>query len=111
MSSIEHVGGNAKVKESIEHKLSSALQPVMLEVINESDNHNVPPDSETHFKVIAASAEFMSLRPVQRHQRVYGILRDELANGVHALALHLYTPEEWQKQHGVAQSPPCMGGG
>ena len=111
MSNIEYADTSANVKENIEKKLRSDLAPVVLEVINESHNHNVPAQSQTHFKVVAVSAEFESLRPVQRHQRVYGLLDYELANGVHALALHLYTPEEWRNQTGVVQSPPCMGGG
>ena len=38
-------------------------------------------------------------------------LADELAGEVHALALHTYTPEEWQARFGDApMSPPCLGG-
>jgi BolA protein len=38
-------------------------------------------------------------------------LAEELAGDVHALALHTYTPEEWQARFGDApMSPPCLGG-
>lgn len=93
---------------TIENKLNQAFAPSHLEVINESHMHSVPPNSETHFKVILVSDAFDGLRPVKRHQQVYSLLADELANGVHALALHLYVPEEWQ---GAApDSPRCLGG-
>ncbi len=95
------------IQSSIEQKLSS-LNPSHIEVLNESHMHSVPQNSETHFKVVLVSDEFSGKRLVQRHQLVYGLLEDELKGPVHALALHLYTAEEWQ---GAAPaSPTCRGG-
>ncbi len=99
------------VQHSIEEKISAALQPQLLEVVNESHMHSVPPNSETHFKVTLVSAEFDGKRKVARHQQVYGLLAEELAGPVHALALHTYTLEEWQARGGDAPaSPQCLGG-
>lgn len=95
------------VQNSIEQKLS-VLNPAYLSVENESHQHSVPVNSETHFKVIMVSPEFTGMRAVKRHQTVYGLLREELDGPVHALALHLYTPDEWQGES--PDSPNCMGG-
>ena len=39
------------------------------------------------------------------------LLADALEGPVHALALHTYTPEEWEKRGGsVNASPQCRGG-
>jgi BolA protein len=95
------------VQNTIEQKLS-ALKPIYLTVNNESHMHSVPPNSETHFKVVLVSEVFSAMRPVKRHQEVYGLLQEELSSGVHALALHLYTPEEWDGQ--IPESPECRGG-
>ena len=46
------------VENSIIEKITKALSPVHLEVINESYMHNVPKGSESHFKVIVVSKEF-----------------------------------------------------
>ncbi len=97
------------MQATIERKLQEELQPRHLEVINESHGHNVPPGSETHFKVVVVSDAFAGKRLVQRHQLVYGILAEQMAGGVHALALHTRTPEEWQGE--APTSPPCLGGG
>ena len=79
--------------------------------MNESDQHNVPANSETHFKVVVVSPNFDSQRQVARHQSIYKLLDEELAGPVHALALHTYTLNEWQQRHGEAPlSPPCLGG-
>jgi BolA protein len=99
------------VQQHIEHKLVEALAPSSLTVVNESHMHSVPPNSETHFKVVVASTAFEGKRAVQRHQLVYSLLGDEMATGVHALALHTYTPEEWSIVAGAPDSPNCFGGG
>ena len=88
------------------------LQLQHLEVTNESGGHNVPPGSETHFKVVLVTPEFDGLRLLQRHRLVHETLAGELAGGVHALAVHTYTGAEWQDRFGdVPMSPPCLGGG
>ncbi len=99
------------IETSIYDKLAAELAPDHLQVINESDQHNVPPNSETHFKVVIVTAAFDGTRKVARHQRIYSLLADELAGPVHALALHTYTGPEWTELHGEAPlSPPCLGG-
>lgn len=99
------------VQEQIQQKLQAAFDVSVLDVVNESHGHNVGPGAETHFKVTLVSEAFGSQSRVKRHQAIYAVLADELKAGVHALALHLYTPEEWSKQSEQApQSPKCMGG-
>ncbi|MCC5872369.1 MAG: BolA/IbaG family iron-sulfur metabolism protein [Gammaproteobacteria bacterium] len=100
------------IQATIESKLLDAFGPVYLEVTNESSSHNVPPDSETHFKVVMVAEGFAGERLLARHRRVNRLLADELAGGVHALALHTYTPGEWEARFGaVPDSPACLGGG
>ena len=99
------------VQARIEDTLKT-LEPSHVTVENESHMHNVPANSETHFKVTLVSEHFAGLMPVKRHQKVYALLADELAGPVHALALHLYTPDEWQvRGEARPDSPNCRGGG
>jgi BolA protein len=99
--------------ENIERKLRLGVQDLShLEVINESDRHNVPPGSESHFKVILVSGTFESQGLLARHRLINQLLADELAGGVHALTIHAYTEQEWASRTGSAPlSPPCLGGG
>lgn len=97
------------VQKGIEQKLLDAFTPDYLLVENESHNHSVPANSETHFKVTMVSEAFVGVRKVARHQKVYQVLQDELAGPVHALAMHLYDANEWQKAD-VPESPNCLGG-
>ena len=96
--------------QKLQSKLEANFQPVYLEVVNESHSHNVPPGSETHFKVVLVSPRFTDTGRVQRHQQVYQVVSEEMRNGVHALALHLYSPDEWRNTSQVKDSPPCLGG-
>jgi len=99
------------VQSAIEVKLNSTFQPAVLEVVNESYMHSVPPGSETHFKVVIVSDKFSGKRSVARHQMVYKTLTDEVAGPVHALAIHTYTKDEWHTTGAASpDSPKCMGG-
>jgi BolA protein len=99
------------VQESIERKIAEGLEVLHLEVVNESGQHNVPPGSESHFKVVVVSNDFQDRNPVAQHRMVYKLLGAELESRVHALALHTYTEQDWRESQGAApMSPPCLGG-
>mgnify|MGYP002631593664 CR=1 FL=1 len=95
----------------IQGKLKKSLTPSFLTIENESHKHSVPIDSETHFKVVIVSDNFDKRSAVQRHQLVYTLLAHEFQSGLHALALHTYTPQEWTSIEKTVDSPSCMGGG
>ncbi len=99
------------LESTITQKLEDALHPQHLEVINESHMHNVPPGSESHFKVTIVTDEFDGKMLVARHRMINALLADELQGQIHALALHTLTPIEWAEKGESPQSPPCMGGG
>jgi BolA protein len=100
------------IQRQIEQQLREGFDPMHLEVDNESHMHNVPDGSESHFRVVIVSEAFAGKPLLQRHRAVNGALAAQLAGGVHALALHTMTPEEWFAKGGTAPaSPPCEGGG
>ena len=98
------------MQQTITSKLEDALSPEHLEVINESHMHNVPEGSESHFKVVIVSDAFKDKMLVARHRMVNKALEDELKGGIHALALHTLTMEEWFAKGKAPESPPCEGG-
>jgi len=98
------------VEDRIVEAIKQDLCPTYLEVINESGSHNVPLGSETHFKVVLVTDKFDGVSRVKRHQMVYSVLSVELESGIHALAMHLHTPSEWESMPQVHASPQCLGG-
>ena len=91
-------------------KLSAKFTPHFLVVENESHMHSSGKGEDSHFKIVLVSAKFDGLRQVARHRQIYQLLAEDLQNGIHALALHTYTPTEWQQANGVfPQSPNCAG--
>ncbi|XP_066539642.1 bolA-like protein 1 [Hoplias malabaricus] len=103
-------GANRPVETSIRTKLTQALEPEHLEVLNESHMHAVPPGSESHFKVLVVSPKFEGISLLQRHRLVNEALREELSSSVHALAIQAKTPQQWSNDPTLAKSPPCLGG-
>lgn len=97
------------VQRQIEAKLTKDLAPSYLEVENESHMHSGPA-AESHFKVTIVSDAFEGMRLLARHRRVNNALALELATQIHALAIHTYTPEEWQTKGMSPKSPACRGG-
>ena len=103
-------GAEGSRQTALEAALREALAPTVLEVLNESYSHNVPPGSETHFRVTVVSDAFVGERLVGRHRAVNRVAGPFFADGLHALALHTFTPAEWAQRSGVADSPACRGG-
>ncbi|MDG1473759.1 MAG: BolA/IbaG family iron-sulfur metabolism protein [Porticoccaceae bacterium] len=98
------------VQHSIAVKLHSTFGESNVSISDESYMHSGPSDAESHFKVVVVSDQFDDLRLVRRHQLIYGLLSQELAGPVHALALHTYTQNEWRKKAEAApESPNCLG--
>ncbi|MEM8843979.1 MAG: BolA/IbaG family iron-sulfur metabolism protein [Pseudomonadota bacterium] len=100
-----------KVQNTIEEKIKSSLAPDYIEVLNESNNHNVPPGSESHFKLTIVSDSFDGKMLVARHRMINSLLKEELEGPIHALSMHTYTSSEWQEKNQQSpKSPPCLGG-
>ncbi len=104
------------IQESITQKLTDAFAPKHLEVINESHMHNVPEGSESHFKVLIVCDDFADKMLIARHRMVNKVLdmelkKDRSDGGIHALALHTMTMEEWFNKGKAPESPECLGGG
>ncbi|XP_013103736.1 bolA-like protein DDB_G0274169 [Stomoxys calcitrans] len=109
MSTEVAVGG--PVEKAIVTTLTSNLQPVHLQVVNESYMHNVPKGSETHFKVLVVSDKFEELPLIKRHRLVNNLLKEKLCDLFpHALSIEAKTPKQWTPSYTIEPSPNCRGG-
>jgi BolA protein len=82
----------APTAHNLEQRLRAQLQPLRLEVIDESYQHagHVGANDSgvgTHFRVRIASPLFTGLSRVARHRLVYDSLQDFIDQGLHALAI------------------------
>ena len=94
--------------DRIETALADGIELAHLDITDESSNHSVPDGAESHFKVVAVADEFADTTRISRHRRINSLLQAEFDAGMHALAVHAYTPDEWQARFGEApMSPPC----
>jgi len=93
------------VAAAIEQKLRAALTPNRLDIVDESAQHAGHlhagqegahrAGGETHFRLVIVSARFEGLNRVARQRMVYELLADEIAGGVHALAMTTTAPSEF----------------
>jgi BolA protein len=86
------------MRERIVARLTAALDPSLLEVVDESNRHaghaGAREGGGTHYRVRIVSARFERSSRVERHRLVYDLLRVEFADGLHALALVAKAPGE-----------------
>lgn len=88
------------IADRIRQKLEAALQPQRLVIHNDSHLHaghhheGAVRGEETHFRLKIIAAAFAGENRMARQRRIYGILAEELASGVHALQLSALTPDE-----------------
>ena len=86
------------MRQRIVALLTEALDPILLDVVDESDRHaghaGAREGGGTHFRIRVVSARFERTTRVERHRLVYDLLTAEFADGLHALALVAKAPEE-----------------
>jgi BolA protein len=86
------------VENTIRRKLTEALNPERLEVVNESEPHaghrSSPGTGQSHFRVLVVSEAMRGKSRIERHRLINTLLAAELKGGVHALAIKAYAPGE-----------------
>jgi BolA protein len=83
--------------QQLEQRLRTTLQPVTLEVLDESCQHHGHAGANgtgfgTHFRVRITSHLFTGKSALMRHRLVYDALQDFMTQGLHALAIEARAP-------------------
>ena len=93
------------MENHLKNQLDLALSPEYCEVSNESSQHSGPA-TESHFKIVVVSPTFVEIKLIDRHRFINKLFAEELKH-IHALAMHTYSPQEWQKRQIAPNSPEC----
>lgn len=81
----------------IRERLTAALAPEHLEIIDESAKHAGHEGARTgggHFQVTVVSASFSGKSLLERHRLVYAALGDAMQSEIHALSIKALAPDE-----------------
>ncbi|HBE91741.1 MAG TPA: BolA family transcriptional regulator [Gammaproteobacteria bacterium] len=84
--------------EMIRARLTEALSPESLEVVDRSHEHAGHEGAKGgggHFDVIIVADAFEGMNSVARHRTIYDALGDAMRAEIHALSIRAYTPEEF----------------
>lgn len=109
------------MKETIENLLKQKLSASYVEVLDESEQHkghremvksksgvlarpgNIPPQPTnsggTHFAVLIVADQFEGKSLIERHRMVHDVLKAQLKDGIHALAIKAYTSQEYSARN------------
>jgi BolA protein len=86
----------------IHERLTRALDPLALEIIDESARHAGHAGAASgggHFIVQIVSQAFQGKNLIQRHRLVYAAVDDLMHTEIHALSIEARTPEESQSPY------------
>lgn len=90
-----------KVSEQINQILTKGLNPVEIQVVDQSHLHaghaGARPEGESHFLVTIVSPAFAGKSRVECHRMVNDLLADLLENQVHALSIKAFAPKDVEK--------------
>lgn len=87
----------APTLDRMREALETALQPVSLEIDDDSALHAGHEGAKSgggHYRLRAIAACFAGRSRVERHRLVYDALRDLMRRDIHALAMTLLAPNE-----------------
>ena len=89
---------SGQIEQEIRLRLTEALSPIRLEVVNDSAHHaghaGHDGSGESHFTVEIESAAFAGVSRLQRQRMVNAALGDLPGQRVHALAIKARAPGE-----------------
>ena len=92
------------VERLITSRVTAALAPTHLEVVNESQ----PRVQESHFKLLVVAAAFEGVPLLRRHRLVNDAIRGgEPELPCHALSVKALTPEQHSAGGGMHTTPKC----
>ena|SRR4030067_760366 len=92
---LRHAGGGRVAQ--MEQRLRAALQPLRLEIKDESAKHAGHAGAREgggHFDVTIVAAQFAGKGLLQRHRLVYDALGETMRKDIHALSIHAFSPDE-----------------
>lgn len=82
----------------IHSRLTEALSPSELDVIDESHLHEGHPGAKEsgggHFNIQIVSEAFLDKSAIERHRMIYMALGDAMGTEIHALSINAQTPQE-----------------
>jgi BolA protein len=86
------------VADAVRLKLTEALAPTRLELVDESARHaghaGARPEGETHFRLLIVAATFAGKSRLERQRMVFAALGELMRTDIHAISITALTPDE-----------------
>ena len=92
-------GVNVTTLELIESRLREQLEPIHLEIHDDSAKHaghRGATSAGGHYRLVIVSAAFDGKTLIERHRLVNETVRDLFGPQIHALSMRTLTPDQWR---------------
>lgn len=83
------------MKNIIHNKITANINVFYLKIYNDSKKHKLKKNFLQHYRIILVSKNFNNIELLQRHKKIYSILKIYIPNYIYALQMHLYNIHEW----------------
>jgi BolA family transcriptional regulator, general stress-responsive regulator len=97
------------VADAIRQRLTAALAPARLELVDESARHaghaGARPQGESHFRLTIVAAAFAGRSRIERQRLIFAALGDLMRSDIHALAITALTPAEAEAEAAAKHHP------
>jgi len=83
--------------ELIRNRITAAIQPAELDIVDESHlhvGHAGAKDGKGHFRVHVVAEKFAGLPTLQRHRLIYDAVKELMETDIHALSIEAKEPGE-----------------
>ena len=87
------------IAQKVERVLRERLDPVHLQVLDDSDRHAGHPGATSggaHLQVVIVAARFEGLPLLEQHRIVYDCVQELFGESIHALGLKTVPPSRWK---------------
>ena len=82
------------ILEQIRARLTDALVPIELEVLDEGHKHAGHANAgKGHYHVRIVSPAFAGIAPLKRHRMIYAALEGLMEHGIHALSIEAFAAD------------------
>jgi len=81
-----------KIQDIIKKKINEKIETNSITLIDNSDlhkKHKFFDINKYHFKIIIESQELKKINKIDAHKKIFSILKEEMANKIHALEIEI----------------------
>lgn len=83
------------MKNIIYKKIKSKINIFYLKIYDDTNKHILKNNTKKHFRIIIVSEVFHNISLLNRHKKIYAIVRRYIPEKIYSLQINTYSVQEW----------------